>query len=272
MNPYLEFVEYIEHGISKARGYSIFAERHAGRGGPTVLLFSPHPDDECITGLLPLRLMREAGRRIINVPVTFGSDRTRQPGRLAELEAACGYLGFEVYRASTELLPLTVEDVARVLEDYQPEIIFMPHAQDWNSGHVATHELVMTALQQLDAAFCCHVVETEFWSAMDDPNLLVEGDAKLVADLVAATSLHAGEVERNPYHLMLPAWMQDNVRRGSELVGGEGGAAFDYSFATVYRLRRWENGGLLPSVAEGKGLPLSRNPADFFHAPKNSGA
>jgi hypothetical protein len=38
--------------------------------------------------------------------------------------------------------------------------------------------------------------------------------------------------------------MQDNVRRGGELVGGQGGAAPDFAFATLYRLRTWANGGL----------------------------
>ena len=65
--------------------------------------------------------------------------------------------------------------------------------------------------------------------------------------MMAALSFHVGEVQRNPYHLLVPAWMQDNVRRGGELVGGQGGAAPDFTFATLYRLRRWDRGGLRPS-------------------------
>ena len=61
--------------------------------------------------------------------------------------------------------------------------------------------------------------------------------------MMAALSCHVGEVQRNPYHLLVPAWMQDNVRRGGELVGGQGGAAPDFTFATLYRLRRWVDGG-----------------------------
>ena len=38
--------------------------------------------------------------------------------------------------------------------------------------------------------------------------------------------------------------MQDNVRRGGELVGGQGGAAPDFTFATLYRLRQWQDGAL----------------------------
>jgi hypothetical protein len=39
----------------------------AAPGAPVALLFSPHPDDEVLTGLLPLRLQREAGARVVNV-------------------------------------------------------------------------------------------------------------------------------------------------------------------------------------------------------------
>ena len=85
----------------------------------------------------------------------------------------------------------------------------------------------------------CAVVETEFWGAMPDPNLMVQSTTADVADLVAALTFHAGEVARNPYHVLLPAWMSDNVRRGGELIGGFGGAVPDFNFG--------------PSTASGTG-------------------
>ncbi len=42
------------------------------------------------------------------------------------------------------------------------------------STHIGTHFLVMDALKSLPAKFECHVVETEFWGAMETPNLMVE--------------------------------------------------------------------------------------------------
>jgi hypothetical protein len=56
--------------------------------------------------------------------------------------------------------------------------------------------------------------------------------------------------------------MQENVRRGSELVGGQGEAAPDWTFATLYRLRRWNN-GTLEDVPK-RLLPVTANPADLF--------
>jgi len=68
-------------------------------------------------------------------------------------------------------------------------------------------------------------------------------------------------VKRNPYHLRMPAWMQDNVRRGAELVGGQGGPSPDFMFATLYRVRRWKNGRLEDAYAGGKQISVRESPA-----------
>ncbi|MCB1128241.1 MAG: hypothetical protein KDM81_17240, partial [Verrucomicrobiae bacterium] len=103
--------------------------------------------------------------------------------------------------------------------------------------------LVRDALAVAGDTVRCLTVETEFWGAMDDPNLMVELTPEHVGDLMAGTSFHVGEVNRNPYHLLLPAWLQDNVRRGGELVGGQGGTPPDFNFATLYRLGHWDGRG-----------------------------
>ena len=42
---------------------------------PLCVIVSPHPDDECINGGLPLRLMQESGWRVVSIAVTHGRDR-----------------------------------------------------------------------------------------------------------------------------------------------------------------------------------------------------
>ena len=54
------------------------------------------------------------------------------------------------------------------------------------------------------------------------------------------------------------------VRRGAELVGGQGGAAPDFTFATIYRLRQWSRGRLANVLKSGKFLSRSQNPAGLF--------
>ena len=169
--------------------------------------------------------------------VTLGSKPERRAERLHELKNACDGLGFDLASANrVDITPVTrrknraywkkaVKNTARNLARTRPRVIFLPHGSDGHPTHVGTHLLVIDALKTLPSAFRCHVVETEFWAPLAEPNLLVETSVKDTADLIAALACHVGEVRRNPYHARLPAWFMDNVRRGAELVGGAGAAA-----------------------------------------------
>jgi LmbE family N-acetylglucosaminyl deacetylase len=277
MNPYLSFVSDVANLVSHARSIPLGNRPPAPRpplppGAPKALFFAPHPDDECIAGGPALRLLREAGMDVYDVALTLGSKKERQPGRLLELQNACRYLGFGLLTTAPSGLerinPKTREQdpahwadcvkvIAAIIETHRPRVVLCPHERDWNTTHIGTHLLVMDALRLLGPAFECHVIETEFWGQMDDPNLMVEISAGDLADLITATSFHIEEVARNPYHLLLPAWMMDNLRRGSELVGGQGGQAPDFTFAVLCRLRRWSRGYLTKPFDGGKLLPRS---------------
>ncbi len=269
-NPYRSlvsgYVRWIQKGAATPLGGLPPARRPKVRANaPKALIFAPHPDDECVIGALPLRILRELRWNVINVAVTQGSKKERQAGRWVELQNACGYLGFGLIQTRDGGLEkinpkgresdpanwsAAVDIIAGILQREQPRVVFMPHAQDWNLSHIGANLLVMEAMAKLGASFSCCVVETEFWGAMTTPNLVVESSPRDVADLVAATSFHVGEVQRNPYHIGLPAWMQDNVRRGAEIVVGQGGEAPKFTFATLYRLQRWV-GGRLEKVFDG---------------------
>jgi LmbE family N-acetylglucosaminyl deacetylase len=245
---------------------------------PKALVFSPHPDDECIIGGLAMRLRREAAMRVINVAVTQGSRKDRQAARWAELTAACAYLGFDLLQTVPGGLDRVnvktrqqdpahwasaVDVVAEILARERPRAIFFPHDTDWNSTHIGTHYLVADALGRLDPGFRCVAIETEFWGAMASPNLMVESTTDDLAEMMTALSFHVGEVQRNPYHLLLPAWMQDNVRRGGELVGGQGEPAPDFPFCTLYRLREWRDGALHPRYDGGRTLPAAASASEL---------
>src|ERR1700742_2140032 len=99
MNPYNNFVSaYVQLAADgKKLPLGGIAPQKITRpkpGAPVALIFSPHPDDECIIGGVPLRFMRGLGKRVINVAVTQGSNKERQPGRLQELKNACDWIGF----------------------------------------------------------------------------------------------------------------------------------------------------------------------------------
>jgi LmbE family N-acetylglucosaminyl deacetylase len=284
MNPYLRYVSELARLVREGRslplgGLESSTPSAVAADAPCALIFSPHPDDECIIGGLALRLMREAGMRVVNVAVTQGSNKARQPARLAELQAACRYLGFDLIQTGPNGLEqisvkgrssdprqweASVDVIARILAERRPSVIFFPHDADWNSTHVGTHHLVMDALRRQRPDFTTHAVETEFWGAMATPNLMVESSEEDLGRMMAALSLHVGEVQRNPYHLLVPPWMQDNVRRGAELVGGQGGAAPDFVFCTLYRVSRWGDGQLRPTYAGGRSLPAQTSAATLF--------
>ncbi|MGO8675927.1 MAG: PIG-L deacetylase family protein [Limisphaerales bacterium] len=274
MNPYHRFVSEQARLMEEAKSYPLGRFEPAPNpvpkaDAPRALFFSPHPDDECLGAGLALRLLRQRRMNVLDVAVTLGSNEQRRPGRLEELRNACRYLGFglvlpapngleRISLKTRESEPAhwnrCVEAVAAILAANRPRVVLCPNEHDWNSTHIGTHFVVMDALARMPAEFECMVVETEFWGQMADPNLMVEVSAADLGDMVTATSFHVGEVARNPYHLLLPAWMVDNVRRGTELVGGQGGKAPGFRFAALYRLRKWRRGRLEKTFEGGKFL------------------
>lgn len=239
-------------------------EAHPGH----CLVFSPHPDDECIVGGLPLRLRQEAGWRVSNVAVTLGSNPERRASRRAELQDACAVLGFECLLAGADgltdvradtaardpaLWQQHVEGIAALLARHRPALVLAPHALDDNPSHRGVYRLVAEALAaaRLDTV----LAHTEFWSTQAGPNALVQTGIADTARLIAALERHTGEIARNPYHLRLPAFLADAVRRGGELVLGAGEAPPDFAFATLYRL-----------VAYRAGQPAAELPRRVFAA------
>src|SRR6266850_873324 len=284
MNPYQKFVSRFTEAIQEAKsfplgGFAPAPKSSLAPNAPKALFFSPHPDDECISGGIALRLLREAHMNVINVAVTQGSKKERQAERLHELKGACNYIGFGLVTTGPNGLdginPRTrakdpghwwpnVGVILGILQQHRPSVIMFPHEHDWNSTHIGTYFLVMDALKEMPADFEPFLVETEFWGQMTDPNLMVEISPQDLTDMICALTFHVGEVQRNPYHLLLPAWMLDNVRRGAELVGGQGAAAPDFTFAALNRLRRWRGGKVEKILDGGKLLSCDTNIGNLF--------
>jgi LmbE family N-acetylglucosaminyl deacetylase len=196
MNPYLKFVEDYERLYREGKGLAMggflkTAKPQLANDASSVLVFSPHPDDECIIGALPLRLLRQAKMRVINVAVTQGSRKDRQAGRLQELKQACDFMGFDLLQTGPNGLErvnaktreqdpafwkTSVNIIAEILNRTNPRIIFFPHVEDWNSSHIGTHYLVTDALKTLPLN--CYTVETEYWGQNNQPNLMVQSSAE----------------------------------------------------------------------------------------------
>lgn len=206
----------------------------------TIMILSPHPDDESIVGSLALRLLQENNAHVVNVAVTVGSNKERQKARRKELENACELLEFEnVYL--DENWPVKLKELRSLIQKYQPQLIIAPHIKDHHPAHIKTGKLLASALKALKKNTTL-VAWSEFWGQLEKPNLLIEVPTELVELQMQALEKHVGEVSRNPYHLRLPAWMMDNVRRGSEIVSGKGTESPKCPFGVIYQLQLCKNG------------------------------
>ena len=181
-NPYLSWVTELDNWVKSGRALPLGGEVLPPPPAPNpaaakVLVFSPHPDDECLVGALPLRLAREGGFQVVNIAVTLGSNAARQQPRWAELKQACSFLGWPTECAAPNgLLRITpkarkeepdhwrqaVAAIVDVLTRHQPKFIAFPHSADCNSSHMGVHLLVMDALAAMPASFRCGIIETEF--------------------------------------------------------------------------------------------------------------
>lgn len=224
---------------------------------PCALVFSPHPDDECLMGALPLRLRKEADWQIINVAVTLGSNQERKALRKIELAKSCAVLGFDIAHTSPECLSQVrvetreqqpelwigmVQEIIKLLKLFRPQAVFLPHEKDGHQVHIGAHFLVMDALAKMPQDFLCNLVQMEYWQPNEHPNLMVALKSEDAALLLKALCCHVGEVSRNVYNLRFPSYMIDNVRRGSERVSGHGAKNAEMDLAMIYRIDRWQNG------------------------------
>jgi LmbE family N-acetylglucosaminyl deacetylase len=181
----------------------------------------------------------------------------RREGRWKELTNACSILGFDLLLPEAGgFSPLTPDErkqnpghwqqmrrcLTDILARYKPEAVFLPHVGDGHVAHQGAHWLGMDALAAQKEDFTCHIVQMEFWQPNEEPNCMVGVNDADAAILLNALCCHVGEVSRNPYHLRFPAYLADNVRRGSERVAGKGSPGAPMDFAMLYRIDRWKNG------------------------------
>jgi len=250
--------------------------RGRGRQGADL---RPHPDDESLTGALPLRLARESGGEVAVVAVTLGSDPARKEGRLGELAAAVALLGWEWLLAEEPLAlddinlaarrrdearwQRQVEGLASLFDGRRPTWFSSPRA-GWPSHPCGRPPSGCRcplspygACRQGGAGGGNRIL-----AAVTGTNLLVGVSSEDVARLVAAVSRHRGEVSRHPYHARLPFRMVDTVRRGGELLAGFGAdAAPPFCFGELYRLSavargQWRGAGGVSLVCPPR-QPLS---------------
>jgi LmbE family N-acetylglucosaminyl deacetylase len=234
----LKFILKSVQSLSKQKSFS---DSHKLKIQKNVLIISPHPDDEAIQSSLALRLQSENKCELINVCVTLGSKKNRQQSRSLELKKSCKELNIQNYVLTKDK---QVHQLASLIIQYKPVAIICPHSHDSHPTHVKTNQLLQKTLKVLPKNYSTTIFWSEFWGAIAKPNLLIEISPKIVRKMMKALECHKGEIIRNPYHLRLPAWMMDNVRRGSEIVAGTGNTSAQFLFGTIYMAQNYKQNKL----------------------------
>ncbi|MBC7320376.1 PIG-L family deacetylase, partial [bacterium] len=127
--------------------------------GDTVLVFSPHPDDETIAcgGYIIESIKR--GAEVYIVLVADGNRRSLRDLRYVEFENATAILGVPrenlVYLNYPDsrlafLNPLALQEVlAEQIEKIKPNILFYPHPDDTHRDHSTVGKIIEKILQEL---------------------------------------------------------------------------------------------------------------------------
>lgn len=179
----------------------------ADRGGSIVVL-SPHPDDESLGCGGTVRLLTTAGVRVEVVYLTRGELGGEDPAALSaeaqtqiaqrrtvEALSACRILGVEQVDfldgcdAQLSVQPRLVEALVHRLAARDYQRVFCPWPREHHPDHVATFELYRQALRQLPS------LDTwlyEVWTPLP-ANTLVPIDAT-IDDKLAAIQAHVSQL------------------------------------------------------------------------------
>lgn len=185
----------------------------------TVLVVSPHPDDEVAGCGATLLMLRDAGWRVVNLACSLGREPDR-PRRSAELEAALQVLRFEG-RVADPREPL-VESVRTSARYVGADLLVSPHIADGHPSHEAVGRAVAAAGPHLPGI---RWWAWGLWADLPAPNLYVPWGPDRLEELLAALRCHAGELARNPYDDLLAARGRVAAILGAERVFGFGGPA-----------------------------------------------
>jgi LmbE family N-acetylglucosaminyl deacetylase len=155
-----------------------------------VLVLAPHMDDEVIPIGGTLALHRQVGS---TVGVIYVSDSAGDPEqtkkasetavRKEEARACSQFLGFEILKfldlpdgSLTQHEPAIASEVARILADWKPDLIFAPFPTDHHRDHQATTAGLCRAIQQ--SGWSGEVWGYEVWSTLW-PNRCVDITAQV---------------------------------------------------------------------------------------------
>jgi LmbE family N-acetylglucosaminyl deacetylase len=207
---------------------------------------APHPDDEILGCGGTLVSLRRAGWTVINLACSLGtaSDAAR---RDHELQDSLAHLGFEDRRlpAGGSIARAVVDLVAQT----GASLVVSPHAGDGHPRHEAVGQSVASCGPDLGAAGAAWW-SWGLWQDLPQPTIYAPYSGEVMDRLLGSLAAHRGELERNPYHDLLPARARALAILGSERVFGYGSgyAGGPFPYADLLCESRWD-GAWVPQAA-----------------------
>ena len=146
----------------------------------SAVIIAPHPDDETLGCGGTVIRKKHAGADVKIIFMTDGSHSNNKVLSVDELtvirvnealaatrmlgveETALFFLGFEDGRLA-QMQEAAVARVAAILQQQQPEEIFIPYSHDPHPDHMAAHKIVMAALQQYQREVVIYEYPIWFW-------------------------------------------------------------------------------------------------------------
>ena len=196
----------------------------------TVLLVSPHPDDELLGAPATAMALRDAGWRVVNLACGLGRrvDRERRRGELTE---ACRRAGFELV-IPDRTPPIGRDDdldaaqvelsatIAVQVQETGAELIIGPSPHDGHHGHEVVGRAIRDAVEGRSQPLS--VMFWGLWADLPFPNVLVVFDGDRLAEIEHALGAHEGELDRNRFDRLLRGRAVANAVLGPERVFGYG--------------------------------------------------
>jgi LmbE family N-acetylglucosaminyl deacetylase len=207
--------------------------------GKNVLVLSPHPDDDVLGAGGTLLKHRQAGANVTVLTLTDGAggDPSADPARLTalrrqEAHAAAALLGLDrllFWDEPDGALAASRANVCRLealLEDAQPDLVYLPYPLDSHPDHRAVAPLLAVAASRSSRRFACafYEIATPLLA-----NTLVDISAQMEAKLTALQQ-HRSQVALVDY----PALAQGLARYRA------GAASRQVQYAEAFYLFAWQ--------------------------------
>ena len=152
----------------------------------SILVLSPHPDDEIIGcgGTLLKALVQEATITILQltdgsgtVALAESSEDIRKKIRLEEAETVARALGAKFISwkesARVKVTQALIEKMKNLINDINPDLIFVPFVGDTHPDHVMTSRVLAGALKKMGCRKNITISSYEVWGKVPPKNAVV---------------------------------------------------------------------------------------------------